>query len=72
MEDIGFLDATAQADLLRRKEVSAVELVDASIARIDALNPLLNAVIMPFFDQAREAAGKVSADTVFAGIPFLL
>ena len=41
------LDATSQADLARRKQVSPRELVDAAIARIEKLNPELNAVIIP-------------------------
>lgn len=39
--DLAFLDATAQADLVRRKEVTPRELVDAAIARIEAVNPNL-------------------------------
>src|SRR5207244_11423517 len=35
MNDVMFLDATAQADLVRRKEVSASELVEAAIERIE-------------------------------------
>ena len=72
MKDLTCLDATSQAELIRRKEVSPVELVDASIARIESINPEINAVVMPFFDQAREAAANTSLDSVFAGIPFLL
>jgi amidase len=41
------LDATEQAELVRRKEVSPLELVDAAITRIEKVNPQLNAVIMP-------------------------
>ncbi|MBT4890319.1 MAG: amidase [Rhodospirillales bacterium] len=74
MENIAFLDATAQADLVRRKEVTPLEMVDAAIERIERLNPELNAVTMPFFDMAREAA-KVwtgDLDAPFCGVPFLL
>jgi len=39
------LDGMAQADLVRRGEVSSLELVDAAIARIEKLNPKINAVI---------------------------
>jgi amidase len=76
-EDTAWLDATAQADLVRRGEVSAVELVEGAIARIEKLNPELNAVIHPLFDRARgEAAGRSgdgpSGDGPFRGVPFLL
>ena len=40
-DQLARLDATAQADLVRAGEVTAVELVEAAIDRIDALNPTL-------------------------------
>ena len=49
-DEFARLDATAQADLVRRREVTPAELVTASIARIEALNPQLNAVIHPLFE----------------------
>ena len=66
------LDATAQAELVRRGEASPAELVDAAIARIEALNPQLNAVITPLFDKAREAAAGDLPDGPFRGVPMLL
>jgi len=72
MDELAFLDATAQAELVRRKEVTAVEMVEAAIDRIERLNPALNAVITPLFERAREAAGAASIDAPFAGVPFLL
>ena len=71
MDDIAFLDATAQADLVRRKEVSALELVDGAIERIEGLNPTLNAVIHPLFERAREAA-RTPQPGPFSGVPFLV
>ncbi|SHF90621.1 amidase [Geodermatophilus nigrescens] len=66
------LDATAQADLVRRGEVSPAELVDAAIARIEATNPQLDAVLRDRFDAARaEAAGDLP-DGPFRGVPLLL
>jgi len=50
------LDATAQAELVQRGEIHPIDLVDAAIARIERLNPTLNAVITPLFDQARAQA----------------
>jgi amidase len=70
--EITWLDATAQADLIRRGEVSPAELVEAAISRIEQLNPLLDAVISTRFDQARkEAAGDLPAGP-FRGVPILL
>jgi amidase len=71
--ETAWLDATALADLVRRKEVTPAELVDAAIARIERLNPRLNAVITPLYEQARAAAAQPPpADAPFAGVPFLL
>ena len=72
MDELALLDATAQADLVRRKEVKAVELLDAAIDRIERLNPTLNAVVTPLYDQARAAASDPLPDGPFAGVPFLL
>ena len=45
--DLAFYDATAQAELVRNKDVQPIELVEAAIERIERLNPTLNAVITP-------------------------
>ena len=66
------LDATAQAELVRTGEVSAKELVEAAIARIEALNPQLDAVVRTRFDQARAEAAADLPDGPFRGVPFLL
>ena len=44
------------ARAVREREVSAVELVDACAARIEARNPQINAVVVPRLDEAREEA----------------
>jgi Asp-tRNA(Asn)/Glu-tRNA(Gln) amidotransferase A subunit family amidase len=71
-DDLDFLDATAQAELVRKKEVKPIELVEAAIARIERLNPELNAVVTPMFDLAREAASAEISKGPFSGVPFLL
>lgn len=71
MADLTALDATAQADLVRRGEVSPTELVQAAVERADATGDL-NAVIHPRFEQALgEAAGDLP-DGPFRGVPFVL
>ncbi len=71
--DLGTLDATAQAELVRSGDVTPSELVDAAIARVEKLNPELNAVIHERFDEARaEAAAPDLPDGPFRGVPFLL
>jgi amidase len=67
-----WLDATAQAELVRRRQASPRELVDAAIERIERLDPPLNAVIHPRFEKARaEADGSLPAGP-FRGVPFVL
>ena len=66
-----WLDATAQADLVRRGEVSPKELAAAAIARIEAVNPQLNAVVRTRFDAARLEAEGDLPDGPFRGVPIL-
>ncbi|MBI3896121.1 MAG: amidase [Acidobacteria bacterium] len=71
-DELAFLDATAQADLVRRKEVQPVELVEAAIDRIQRLNPTLNAVVTPIYEDARTQAQRNLPEGPFTGVPFLL
>jgi len=71
-EELARLDATAQADLVRRGEASPQELVDAAIERIEASNGELNAVIHKLYDEGRAAAAGDIPDGPFKGVPFLL
>src|SRR4029453_1274965 len=72
-DELAMLDATAQAELVRRKEVTPLELVDAAIARIERLNPTLNAVVSPLFGAAGAAAASATVPAgPFRGVPFLL
>ena len=59
------MSATECAAALRGGDVSAVELVDEAIARIEALNPRLNIVVATAFEQARSKA--IAADAALAG-----
>src|SRR5438105_50303 len=52
--ELGQLDATGQAELVRGGEVSAVELVDAAIERIESLNPTINAVVTTACESVRD------------------
>src|SRR5436190_2393129 len=71
-DDLAFLDATAQAELVRSGQLSPVELIDAAINRIEKLNPELNAVIHSRFDQARdEVTTAALPDGPFRGVPTL-
>ncbi|MGV7224937.1 MAG: hypothetical protein ACQ9MH_25900 [Nitrospinales bacterium] len=58
------MDATAQAELVRRKEIRPIELVDAVIERIERLNPTLNAVVTPMYELARKEAKGILRDRI--------
>ncbi len=47
IKDLTFLDATAQAELVRNGELQPIDLVEAAIDRIECVNPQLNAVVTP-------------------------
>ena len=70
--DLAVVDAMGQAELVRQRQVTPRELVDAAIERIERVNPTLNAVVTPMYDEARKAAGGPLSDGPFAGVPFLL
>ncbi|MGB6067122.1 MAG: amidase [Desulfomonilaceae bacterium] len=72
LDEIAFLDATAQAELVRNKEITPTELVESAIERIERLNPRLNAVITPMYDLARKNASGSIPEGPFAGVPFLM
>jgi amidase len=74
MSDVlGDLDATGQAELVRQGEATPAELVEAAIARVERLNPKLNAVIHRLYDKARaDAASPALANGPFRGVPFLV
>jgi len=71
-DELKYLDATALAELVRKKEVKPIELVEDAIERIEKLNPTLNAVITPMYELARDAAKSKLPDGPFTGVPFLL
>jgi amidase/aspartyl-tRNA(Asn)/glutamyl-tRNA(Gln) amidotransferase subunit A len=50
--------ASALAARIRKKQISPVEVMDQAIARIEAINPKINALIIMHLDQARDAAKK--------------
>lgn len=72
-DPLAALDATAQAELVRRGEVKPAELVEAAIERIERVDPELNAVVIRLFDEARAAAaGPGPPEGPFRGVPFLM
>jgi amidase len=71
-DDWAALDATAQAALVRRGEVTARELTIAACERIERADGVLGAVPVRFFDHALAAAERVKPQARFAGVPFLM
>ncbi|HWW44032.1 MAG TPA: amidase [Acidimicrobiia bacterium] len=71
-DETAWLDATAQASLVRSGAATPGELVDAALARVAALNPQLNAVIFDRSEKARAEAAGPPPDGPFRGVPMLL
>jgi Asp-tRNA(Asn)/Glu-tRNA(Gln) amidotransferase A subunit family amidase len=65
-------DALGLADLVRRRQVTAEELLDAALARVAARNPVVNAVVMPLEAHARAAIAAGLPDGPFRGVPYLM
>lgn len=66
---LGDLDAVGLAEAVRTGQVSAAEVVEAAIARTEAVNPALNGVAYQAFDRARAEAVAPSRRGCFGGVP---
>ena len=64
-------DALGLAKLIRDGEVTAAEVVEAALARADAVNPQINAIVARRDDIAREQAEAPVGKEPFAGVPFV-
>ena len=64
-------DAVGLAALVANKDVTAEELLDVAIARAEAVNPALNGLIIPLYEQARDRA-RLALDGPLAGVPMLV
>jgi amidase len=73
-------DALGQAELIKKGDIKASELVEITIERIETINPKINSVIFKMYDEARKLAEKwdkefstnKKMDAPFSGVPFLL
>lgn len=69
-------DAIGLGELIKKGEISPLELLETVIQRIERVNPRLNAVIHKMYDEARKTALELSPERIkaapFAGVPFLL
>ena len=67
------LDATAQADLVRRGELTPAELAEAALRRIEAADPALGALAVPLFEAGlAQARSPALPPGPFRGVPFLM
>ncbi len=70
MDELDRLDAIGIAALVRSRQVSAREVLDATLSRIAARNPSLNAIVTPLHDAAAQAIATGLPDGPFTGAPF--
>ena len=72
MPDYSNYDGLGLAELVAKKAVTPLELVDAAIQRIQNVNPELNAVVWERFEKARQEARSTQLpEGPFTGVPFL-
>jgi amidase len=72
LREYAALDAVALAALVRSGDLSAIEVTEAAVAAIEALDPQLNALVLKDFERARDTALKVRRDLPLSGVPFLI
>ena len=76
MANFDDLDALGQAELVRTGQASPLELVDDAIARIERLDPKINAVVHKNYERARahakDGAPGATRESPFFGVPFLV
>ena len=65
-------DALGLAALVKAGEVSATEVLEAAIARVESRNPTINAVVMELYDHATQAIEAGLPEGPLKGVPFLL
>ena len=71
-EEYDQYDGLGLAELVRKGDVSAAELCEEAVQRIEKVNPKLNAVVTPMFEQGRKTAQGDLPEGPFKGVPFLL
>src|SRR4051812_4504642 len=71
-KEYGNYDAVGLAELVRKKDVTARELLDEAIARTEQIDPQINAVVVRHDDYAQAQIERGLPDGPFTGVPFLL
>jgi amidase len=72
IRDYAHYDGLGLADLVAKKQVSPVELIEEAIARAERADSKLNAIVFRDYDRARDAARRKPGKGAFAGVPFFL
>lgn len=72
MRDYANFDGLGLAELVRKRDVTPAELLDAAIERAERSNPKLNAIVYKAYDEARANAAGTLPDGPFKGVPFLI
>jgi len=72
MDDLDQYDALGLGELVNAGKVTASELLDRAIARTEAVDPKINAVVARHYDVARRQIAEAKPTGPFAGVPFLL
>ena len=65
-------DALGLADLVRRRKVTPLELLEAAIERVETRNRAVNAVVLKLYDLARRTIAGGLPDGPFTGVPYLM
>ena len=71
-KEYGGYDGMGLAELVRKKQVSARELLDETIARTTRVEPQINAVVVKHYDYAERQIDNGLPHGPFTGVPFLL
>jgi enoyl-CoA hydratase/carnithine racemase len=72
MDELAFIDGCETAARIRQGDLTAGEVVEAAIARAQAVQPQLHFLVTDDFDRARAKAAGPLASGPFAGVPFLI
>ena len=72
VSELTTLDAVAQAELVRTRQVTPRELAEAAIARMEAVNPVLNCVVIPSPEYGLAQCDQPIPDGPLAGVPVLM
>ena len=72
MDELDRYDALGLGELVTCGEVTPAELLDRAIARVEAVNSTINAVVIKHYDEARAQLAASPPAGAFAGVPFLL